>query len=352
MDVRPVVLAGPNGAGKTNLLEAVSFLVPGRGLRSARLSEVGRRDASGRAWAVAARVRSWLGEADLGTGLDLGADGRERRVVRVDGETARSQTALAERFNAVWLTPQMDRLFVEGAGARRRFLDRLVFGFDPAHAGRVSAYEHALRERTRLLRDGIADARWLTALEETMATRGVAVTAARRDMCERLDAACAAAAGPFPAAQVALAGEVADWLAAGPALDAENRLRELLAAGRSEDGAVPGPHRDDLVVRLRDGGMPAEQCSTGQQKALLISLVLGNTRLMAAERGASPVLLLDEVAAHLDGARRAALFDEILMLGAQAWLTGTDAPVFDRLRGQAQFFRVADGVTSAADDSQ
>ncbi|HSK40983.1 MAG TPA: DNA replication/repair protein RecF, partial [Arenibaculum sp.] len=289
---RPVVLTGPNGAGKTNLLEALSFLAPGRGLRSARLAEVERIGcAPGAGWAVAARVETPAGPVDLGTGSGTGSstgtaggEGQaaerrpERRVVRVDGQPVRGQVALAEHAAVVWLTPQMDRLFLEGPGGRRRFLDRLVFGFDPAHAGRLSRYETALRERARLLRDGAGDAAWLGALENEMATTGVAVSAARRDMATRLQAAVDQGSGPFPQAEIEVVGTVEGWLEAGPALAVEDDLRRRLAEARRHDaesgGAAVGPHRSDLAVRHRAKDMPAGLCSTGEQKALLVSLVL------------------------------------------------------------------------------
>jgi DNA replication and repair protein RecF len=213
LDTGPVVLTGPNGAGKTNLLEAVSFLSPGRGLRHARLGDIERRrdaeeiDAS--RWAVAATIETGRGPVRIGTGIDPA--GTERRVVKIDGEAARGQASLGEVIGLTWLTPQMDRLFIEGPAARRRFLDRLVLGLDPAHAARVAAYEHAMRERSRLLRDGPADPVWLDALDETMAAQGVAVAAARRDAVERLDRTCAEAEGPFPRASLALAGTVEAW---------------------------------------------------------------------------------------------------------------------------------------------
>lgn len=354
-DARPVVLTGPNGAGKTNLLEAISFLAPGRGLRRARLAEVERRvpeAAPGRTtWAVAARVRTGQDTREIGTGRDptldaAEANGRERRLVRIDGATARSQQELGEVLGMVWLTPQMDGLFREGAGARRRFLDRLVYGFDPAHAGRVGAYEQSLRERARLLKAGRADPAWLEALEESMARHGVAIAAARRELVARLAQACAAGGGSFPVADLALSGEVEDWLAEGAALAAEDRLRERLAACRGADaetgGAAVGPHRSDLAVRHLDRDQAAELCSTGEQKALLISVVLAHARLIGLHRGAAPLLLLDEVAAHLDAARRRALYDEILALGVQAWMTGTDADIFAPLGNAAQGYRVQD----------
>ena len=363
----PVVLTGANGAGKTNLLEAVSVLSPGRGLRNARLADIDRRSADGEAgscWAVAATVETRHGPVKIGTGRDpavganlqpAGSTRGERRVVRIDGETARSQAALGEIIGVTWLTPQMDRLFIEGPSARRRFLDRLVLGLDPAHAARVSSYEHAMRERTRLLRDGqasnqLGDSAWLGAIEETMAAQGVAVAAARRDAVERLDDACRAAEGPFPRARLSLAGTVEAWLDELPALAAEDRFRAALKNGRGVDavagGAIIGPHRSDLTVSHADRGIPADNLSTGEQKALLISLVLAHARLQRRTRGESPLLLLDEVAAHLDAARRDALFATLLALESQVWLTGTDAALFAPLHAAARFLSVSDGALS------
>lgn len=345
-DGRPVVLAGVNGAGKTNVLEALSFLVPGRGLRRARLGEVRRHDSLPRPWGVAARVSTPRGAVEIGTGYEAAppAGGRERRVVRIDGQPAKNQAELAEHVNAQWLTPQMDRLFVEGVSGRRRFLDRLVYGFDPAHAARVAAYEHAMRERARLLRQGPADAAWLAALEVAMAAKGVAVAAARRELVARLDAVCAAPVGPFPGAALAVAGTLEGSLGEAPALAVEDRFREGLAESRRSDAVTgstaSGPHRSDLVVRHLESGMPAAQCSTGEQKALLIAIVLANARLQGEERATVPLLLLDEVTAHLDGRRRLALFEEVAALGAQAWFTGTDITLFAPLAEAAQFFHV------------
>jgi DNA replication and repair protein RecF len=356
VDGRAVVLTGPNGAGKTNMLEAISFLAPGRGLRRARLSEVDRREAAAMdddaatPWAVAATVATPRGAVQIGTGREVTASGGERRVVRIEGVPARSQTALAEHVNLVWLTPPMDRIFHEGAGGRRRFLDRLVYGFDPEHASRVSAYDHAMRERGRLLRDGGADQAWLAALEESMAQHGVAIVAARRDVAARLDESCAAGVAGFPRAVLAATGTVEAWLAEHPALAAEDMLRQRLAAGRRQDaesgGAAIGPHRSDLAVRHGGTGIAAAQCSTGEQKALLIAILLAHARLQAVLRGAAPIMLLDEVAAHLDGERRRALFAEVAALGSQAWMTGTEELLFEDLRGAAQFLRVADAVVS------
>lgn len=363
VDRAPVVLTGPNGAGKTNLIEALSFLSPGRGLRRAKLSEVTRTGAD--AWAVAATLTAAQGQTDIGTGLEAGSDEDEgqaattpRRLVRIDGAAARSANALADIAVVSWLTPQMDRLFIDGASARRRFLDRLVYGFDSGHARRVAAYEKALRERSRLLRERRGDDAWLSALEETIAGHGIAVAAARRDAVSRLGGALESGFGglgggrvggddAFPRARVSVSGALEDWLLAYPAVEAEARFRDALAASRTVDattgGAQTGPHKSDFLVDHVAKGMPASQCSTGEQKALLIAIVMADARLQAARLGRAPLLLLDEIAAHLDDPRRAALYDEIRAIGAQAWLTGTDPGLFAGLAGAAQFMAVRDG---------
>ena len=347
-DERPVVLTGPNGAGKTNMLEAISYLAPGRGLRQAKLTDVDRRDGA-TGWAVAATVSSPGGPIEIGTGRDPEAT---RRAVRINGAPANGQGALAEYVSVVWLTPQMDRLFLDGATARRRFLDRLIFGFDAEHTVRVSAYEHAMRERARLLKYGGRDDVWLSALEETMASRGVAIAAARREFAGRLARACAESSGPFPRAGIAAEGQVEDLLEQGPALAAEDQIRQNLAEGRIEDGETGrtaiGPHRSNFAVRHLEKDMPADQCSTGEQKALLLAVVLADARLQAAERNVTPLLLLDEVAAHLDTGMRRALFEEVRSLGVQAWLTGTDRLLFDDLGAHAQFFTVSDATLQRA----
>ena len=337
----PVVLVGANGAGKTNLLEALSFLTPGRGLRRARLDEVCRRsrgeEPDAAAWAVAATVDTPDGRLVIGTGLEPAKNdgGLPRRAVRIDGRPAQSQTALGLHVAAVWLTPQLDRLFLDGPGERRRFLDRLVTALHPQHAGDVAAYDNALRQRARLLADGGRDPHWFTALEDTMARHGVALAAARADTVHRLDAAARLGVGPFPRAALAMAGEIDGWLAVLPALDAE--------AGTTSCG----PHRSDLAVRHLDLDLPAAEGSTGQQKAVLVSIALAHARLVALSRGRAPLLLLDEIAAHLDAERRAALFDEVMALGVQSWMTGTDAGLFAPLGGRAQILRVADGSIAA-----
>ncbi len=356
-DLAPVVLVGANGAGKTNLLEALSFLVPGRGLRRARLDEVCRRTRSEEpdpaAWAVAATLDTPDGRLAIGTGLEPARSETSlpRRVVRIDGRPASSQTALGLHVAAVWLTPQLDRLFLDGASERRRFVDRLVTALHPEHAGDVAAYENALRQRARLLGEGNRDPHWFTALEDTMARHGVALAANRADTVQRLDAAARLGIGPFPRAALAMAGEIDGWIAAMAAIDAEDRLRATLAQNRLRDAEAGttscGPHRSDLAVRHLDLDLPAAEGSTGQQKALLVSIALAHARLVALSRGRPPLLLLDEIAAHLDAERRAALFDEVLALGVQSWMTGTDADLFRPLAGRAQVLRVVDGSIAA-----
>lgn len=349
---RSVVLSGPNGAGKTNLLEAVSFLAPGRGLRRAPLAEVGRRRADATEptrWAVSARLMTETGVVPVGTGLDPSAPpGTLRRVVRVDGRPAPSQTALAELATIQWLTPQMDRLFADGSSGRRRFFDRMVYGYHKGHSAALTAYEQAMRERTRLLRDGRGDDRWLAALEDAMATHGVSISAARLATVERLVRAVRVRSeSAFPQADIALSGTVEAWLADKPAAEVEDALRALLRERRPIDAAAgaatEGPHRADLVVHHAAKGMPAAQCSTGEQKALLIGLILANGRLTASERGSPPIFLLDEVAAHLDANRRRALFDELAALGSQAWLSGTDRGLFEGMAAETLYVTVEDG---------
>ena len=351
-DARSVVLTGPNGAGKTNILEAISYLSPGRGLRRARLADV-TRSHSDLGWAVAGTVDGTPGgDVDIGTGT-ISPDPKanaplERRQVRIAGETVRGPAALAESIAMAWITPQMDRLFQEDSASRRRFLDRLVYGVDPGHATRVAAYERALRERAHLLKSGQRADQWVLALEKTMAEYGVAIAAARRDAVTSLSAALHSDTGPFPAALVEVDGSVEASLDNLAALDAEQAFREALTAARSRDaetgGAAVGPHRSDLAVTHLEKGLPARQCYTGEQKALLISIVLADALVGALRTGAAPLLLLDEIVAHLDETRRNALFDQVLDMGVQAWLTGTDKDVFEPLGTRALFLDVSDGT--------
>lgn len=358
MDGRPVYLVGANGAGKTNLLEAVSLLTPGRGLRGSALAEVGRRlpgEGQGRAWAVAAEIAGEDGGVQVGTGVEQA--GASRRVVRVEGEPA-PPGRLADYQRQVWLTPAQDRLFLEGAADRRRFFDRLVFAAEPMHAAHVAAYERALRERLRLLTEGPDDRAWLDALEARLAEAGALIVQARARTLTALQTEIDGRGDrPFPQARLALTGEWEQMALDGASADQiESKLRGALAAARARDAAagrsLTGPHRGDLGVLHAEKDRPAAECSTGEQKALILNLILAQSaRLSGAESSPNPILLLDEVAAHLDRKRRAALFDEITALGLQAFLTGTDEALFEDLTGRAQGVRV-DGSELALLDAQ
>lgn len=343
-----IVLSGVNGAGKTNILEAVSLLSPGRGLRGARVMEIQKND-SDVPWAVAGLFHSRYGdEVRLGTGLDPNSrQGAEKRTVRINGNAVKSQAALGEYLSCVWLTPQMDRLFMDSSRERRKFLDRLIFAFDPGHAGRISRYENALSQRSKLLREGNVDVAWLSGLEQQMAETGIAISAARLDFVNRLQAACEVADKThFPLASLKVTGVIEGLLGNSPALEVEDAFKYQLAESRARDGitggATTGPHKSDLLVVYADNNIPASQCSTGEQKALLIGIVLAHARLIKAERGSPPILLLDEVAAHLDEGRRDALYKILQDLGAQSWLTGTENNLFSSINGVAQFFDVRD----------
>ncbi|HEX3919171.1 MAG TPA: DNA replication/repair protein RecF, partial [Caulobacteraceae bacterium] len=344
---RSVFLFGANGAGKTNLLEALSLFSPGRGMRAASLGDFGRRlpgEGQGRAWAISASIGVDEGEVRLGTGVE--APGAARRLVRVEGE-AMPPGRLAEHVRPLWLTPAQDRLFLEGAAERRRFFDRLVFAAEPIHAAHAGAYERALRERSRLLADAAPDPAWLTALEARMADAGARVAEARAATLSALQAEIDQRGDrPFPQARLALTGAFEQMALGGAALgDIQTRLAADLAASRPRDAAagraLTGPHRADLAVVHAALGRPAAECSTGEQKALILNLVLAQgARLSRAKSQPNPILLLDEVAAHLDHIRRAALAGEIEALGLQAFLTGTDEALFDPFKGRALGVRV------------
>jgi DNA replication and repair protein RecF len=353
LEGRSVYLFGANGAGKTNLMEAVSYLSPGRGLRGSAVADVGRRlpgEAAGRAWSVAAVVETPDGEVRVGTGVEPGA---VRRTVRLEGEGV-APGRLAEVVRLVWLTPAQDRLFLEGGTERRRFLDRLVFAAEPAHATHTAAYDKALRERMRVLSEAqTPDTAWLDALEAQMATSGALMAAARVRTLHALQAEIDGRTGsPFPQASLSLSGEWGEiaWDEADTA-----RFREALKRGRARDASagrtLSGPHRSDLVVLHRENDRPAAECSTGEQKALILNLALAQAaRLSRAESSPNPILLLDEVAAHLDPFRRSALFDEVSGLGLQTFLTGADKSLFDALKGRAQGVHVDASVLTSLDD--
>jgi DNA replication and repair protein RecF len=350
----PVVLTGANGAGKTNLIEAISLMAPGRGLRRATLEELAFSEGDG-AWAVAAEIEGMLGLATLGTGIDApaGDDATPPRQCRIDRETVRSAAAFADHLRVVWLTPAMDRLFNGPASERRRFLDRLVLAVDAAHSSRVAALERSLRSRNRLLEDPRSDPHWLDAVERETAEVAVAVAAARAETVARLSAALTAAretAPEFPRAELALAGWMEQMLPAHSATDIEDRYRALLKDNRARDAAagrtLDGPHLSDLRVTHANKGMPAEDASTGEQKALLIRLVLAHAGLIKDMTGFAPVLLLDEVVAHLDPVRRASLYDALSILGAQVWMTGADPAAFGDIMQRAQVFEVHNGTVA------
>jgi DNA replication and repair protein RecF len=348
----PVVLTGANGAGKTNLIEAISLLAPGRGLRRATTEELAFSEGDG-AWAVSAETEGMLGLATLGTGIDppVGEDSGSTRKCRIDRESVGSAAAFADHLRVVWLVPAMDPLFNGPASERRRFLDRLVLAVDAQHSSRVAALERSLRSRNRLLEDAHSDSHWLDAIEHETAEVAVAVAAARAETVDRLAGALAAArssAPEFPRAEIALDGWMEKLLPDHKAIEVEDRYRALLKANRARDAAagrtLDGPHLSDLAVTHAGKGIPASDASTGEQKALLIRLVLAHAGLIKEMTGFAPLLLLDEIVAHLDPARRAALYDALANLGAQVWMTGADPAAFGDIVGRAQVFEVRGGM--------
>lgn len=350
---RHVVLSGNNGSGKTNLLEALSFLSPGRGLRRVAYPDIGREHGPG-SWAVAATLESPFGETNLGTGLQPGPNGEMQRRVRINGAVAKSAESLSEYISILWLTPQMDSLFTGAASERRKWTDRMVLAIDKSHGSRVNAFERAMRQRNRLLEESPDQAVWLDGIEAQMAEFGAAIATARAEMVALLNQSLTYLHDQdtaFPQALIALEGQLEADAFTRPAIESEEAYARVLRDMRHRDRAagrtLEGPHRSDLKVRHAPKDMPAGKCSTGEQKALLLGIVLAHAHLVAQRNQRTPVVLLDEVAAHLDEIRRLALFDILDQLGCQAWVTGTDHDIFAPLGARAQCFNVSAGKITA-----
>lgn len=366
-ELAPVIITGENGCGKTNILEAISFLTPGKGLRSARLADIRRitpalvndeyspTEIAPVSWAVSAQVQNNGETIDIGTAVEKSAreseeDGIrsfERRIVKINGNKITSQAELGKYISANWLTPQMDRLFRGGSQPRRGFLDRLVYAFDLEHAKRTANFEHLYKEWYQLLKNGINDAKWLASLEENMATIGVAIAAARREQIAKLNSFIEHEPDDvFPNVVLELDGTIEKLLDKMPAVEAEDYYRSLLAKQRRNiqyNDSVDGVNRTDFKVYYKKKRMPAELCSTGEQKSLLISIILAQTKCQTLYQGFAPVLLLDEVTAHLDDIKREALLEKIRALRVQAWITATDPGLFASLRDEAQFINIKNG---------
>jgi DNA replication and repair protein RecF len=365
-DSSPVVITGENGSGKTNILEAISYLSPGRGLRGARLADIKRitpvlvddeytpSPISNISWAVSAIVTKGIEETDIGTAVEKSLREEEdeyrsydRRIVKIDGEKISSQAELGKYVSTIWLTPQMDRLFRGGSQPRRAFLDRMVAAFDAEHAKRTASFEQVYREWSQLLKQGCPDKNWLLSLEDSMAGLGVAIAAARREQTAKLNAFIEHEPDDvFPGVILELDGTFEKLLDRVPAVEAEDHYRALLAKSRQAaayNDFVDGVNRTDFKVFYRRKRMPADLCSTGEQKSLLISIILAQTKCQTFDRGFAPILLLDEVAAHLDDIKREALWEKIRGLGLQAWITSTDEKLLESLRGYARFLRVEGG---------
>lgn len=365
-ELSPVIITGENGSGKTNILEAISFLTPGRGLRSARLSDIKRIAprlvsdtciSGNTAWAVSSVISNNGEDFEIGTGIestyresDDETRSFDRRIVKIDGQKISSQTDLGKYISAIWLTPQMDRLFKGGSQPRRSFLDRLVYAFDVEHAKRTANFEHLYKEWFQLIKSGKADNYWLTSIEENMASIGVAIAAARRELIARLNTFIIHEPDDvFPNVELSLEGTIEQMLDEKPAIDVEDYYISSLKKQRKNvlySEYIDGINRTDFKVFYKKKGMPAELCSTGEQKSLLISIILAQTKCQTLDKGFSPILLLDEVVAHLDDNKREALLKKITDLNVQAWITSTDAELFSSMRGYAQFLEVKNNTIS------
>lgn len=359
-NLSPIIITGENGSGKTNILEAISFLTPGRGLRSAKLSDIKKISpntssltdiANNNSWAVSAIVTNNNEDFDIGTAVESSSketneDTRlfERRIVKINGQKTSSQADLGRYISAIWLTPQMDRLFKGGSQPRRSFLDRLVYAFDIEHAKRTSNFEHLYKEWFQLIKNGNTDNLWLQSLEENMASIGVAIAAARREQIARLNSFIEKEPDDiFPNVELSLEGKIEQLLDTKPAIDVEDYYVNMLKSQRRNvlySESVDGINRSDFKVIYKRKKMPAELCSTGEQKSLLISIILAQTKCQSLNKGFSPVLLLDEVVAHLDEIKREALLEKIRNLNIQAWITSTDAELFNSMRNHAQFLNI------------
>ncbi|MDA0782602.1 MAG: DNA replication/repair protein RecF [Rickettsiales bacterium] len=350
LNASPVVLTGANGSGKTNILEAISLLSPGKGFRKIKLNEADMIQ-GGEAvlpWSISAVVNKGFEEFRIGTGRELVTD--SKRIVKIDGDIVKNQAELTSIFSVMWLTPQMDGLFIGSSSDRRKFLDRLVYNFDPEHASRIYSYEYTMRERAKIIRQPSYDPSWVSVLEEKMAQRAVSIAAARIDTVEHIQAVISEFKTAFPKADIDVQGGVERIMLENSALQAEEILKKQLYESRGMDTRTGrtsvGTHRSDFIAFHNEKAMPAASCSTGEQKALLLSIILAEARAKALWKGSVPVLLLDEVVAHLDEKRRASLFEEIFSMQAQVWMTGTDEELFKEIRDKAQFFNVYDGVVT------
>lgn len=347
-----IVLSGANGAGKTNILEALSLLAPGRGLRNAKINEIQLNESDmTQGWVINSIVKTHYDNVKIGIGREPAKD---KKLIRINGEPAKAQSQLGEWLSCLWLTPQMDRLFLDDKSARRRFFDRLVFTFDPGHMGRLTRYENAMRQRLKLLKEGQNDPSWFTGLESQMAETAIAICAARQSFCEKLQDAYISATDEeksnFPSATLNIIGDIETSLSQKSALEAEENYKKKLASHRvndAENGTTRyGPHRSDFDVLYYEKNMPAAQSSTGEQKALLIGIILAHARLLKEERSSAPLLLLDEVVAHLDPHRRAVLANILKLYSSQVWMTGTDRSLFDNFKDHSNFYDVSDSTLS------